>query len=279
LKIYEVKQKRYHKNFISQRVQEASKAGFNAVTPGQITIQNIGKSDQCCQDITDEKQIPSFLIYKIKRERHQKYAKAGYFVRQIHKSSTIWFDYSVVFEYNSSTNYDLRHMAHSIMQFFEGTLERRRRYLIDRDIQISFVKFVLALLVVVSIFFSFLMLHINRYMTDYIMVTVEEIAKNPGKEMSSIHLGDLKKEFVKKDIIFVLEVCFVVLLLGAIIGLLTIRFTHRLAGPVYRMHSALDKALHGDFSPRIMLRKKDLLKDLVNKLNHLIESMDKRSRR
>jgi nitrogen fixation/metabolism regulation signal transduction histidine kinase len=158
-------------------------------------------------------------------------------------------------------------------------LERRRRYLIDRGIQISFLKFVLALLVVVSIFFSFLMLHINRYLTDYIMLTVEEIAKNPNQEMSSLHLGGLKKEFVKKDIIFVLEVCFVVLLLGAIIGLLTIRFTHRLAGPIYRMHTALDKALKGDFSPRIVLRKKDLLKDLVDKLNDLIESIDKRSHR
>lgn len=157
-------------------------------------------------------------------------------------------------------------------------MERRRQYLIDRSIQLSFLKFVLALLIVVCVFFSFIMLRINRYLTDYIMQTVEEVAKNPDQQMSSIHLGDLKKEFAKKDVLFILEICFVVLLLGGIISLLTIRFTHRLAGPVYRLNTVFDKALQGDYSSRASLRKRDLLKDLAQKLNRLMDSMDKRSR-
>jgi len=47
--------------------------------------------------------------------------------------------------------------------------------------------------------------------------------------------------------------------------------SHRFAGPLERVEEDLDKILEGDYSVRFKVRKKDDIKNIVNKLNRLLE--------
>ncbi|NQT21842.1 MAG: methyl-accepting chemotaxis protein [Candidatus Omnitrophica bacterium] len=47
--------------------------------------------------------------------------------------------------------------------------------------------------------------------------------------------------------------------------------SHRFAGPLERVEEDLDKILEGDYSVRFKVREKDDIKNIVNKLNRLLE--------
>jgi methyl-accepting chemotaxis protein len=63
----------------------------------------------------------------------------------------------------------------------------------------------------------------------------------------------------------------------ALIGTLVfVIFSHRIAGPVYRLQKSLDGILHGDLVHHIRLRRKDELGDLAGDVNRLSEFLDSR---
>jgi methyl-accepting chemotaxis protein len=50
--------------------------------------------------------------------------------------------------------------------------------------------------------------------------------------------------------------------------------THRIAGPVYRVESDIDKVLSGERGVRVRLRGGDAFPDLAEKVNQLIERIE-----
>ena len=52
-------------------------------------------------------------------------------------------------------------------------------------------------------------------------------------------------------------------------------YSNRIIGPIPRLLKELDKAIAGDFSVRVKTRDKDELGTLINKVNTLLEKMDK----
>ncbi|MBI1869768.1 MAG: hypothetical protein HYS07_01085 [Chlamydiae bacterium] len=155
-------------------------------------------------------------------------------------------------------------------------MERRRKYFIDKTIQLSFLKFVLILLLVVCGGFSFFLLRVNNYLTEYIVTSLEQPSMGSIPIKLEPALPQFKANLYQKDFQFLVEIYSAVLLLGLMVSFLTLRFTHRLAGPVFRMKTVLDRVIQGDYSPRIHLRKKDHLKELAEKLNILLETLDKK---
>jgi len=55
-----------------------------------------------------------------------------------------------------------------------------------------------------------------------------------------------------------------------VIGVFVIVFTHRFAGPLYRLELTLDRVIQGEDVEPIILRKNDELQDLIMKINELI---------
>lgn len=155
-------------------------------------------------------------------------------------------------------------------------MERRKQYLIDKKIQISLLKFILILLLVVCGSFSFLLIKINAYLSDYVLVMAEEGGQKQMIPSSEKSVSDLKKLIVEKDAQFQIQIYLAILILALIVSFLTIRYTHRIAGPIYRFKVVLDRAIQGDYSPRINLRKRDHLKELAQKINQLLDSVEKR---
>jgi hypothetical protein len=64
------------------------------------------------------------------------------------------------------------------------------------------------------------------------------------------------------------------LLIAAVLSLFAVWYTHRMAGPVYRITSDVKTALRGKRGVRIRLRQKDELRDLAAHINLLLEELD-----
>lgn len=54
----------------------------------------------------------------------------------------------------------------------------------------------------------------------------------------------------------------------------SLRFSHRVAGPIFAFQSALQKLEQGDFSTRLRLREKDEFHDMADSMNQSIRSVD-----
>jgi methyl-accepting chemotaxis protein len=55
------------------------------------------------------------------------------------------------------------------------------------------------------------------------------------------------------------------------IVLLTVYFSHKVAGPIYRLEKACNSVIDGDYRERIVLRKGDELQNLAQLLNRVID--------
>lgn len=72
----------------------------------------------------------------------------------------------------------------------------------------------------------------------------------------------------------IMQVCF----LGVIFTLLASMcvLLHRSLGPLHRIEAMLDKVLSGDYSVRVVIRKKDLAHSLADKINFIIGLLEKK---
>jgi methyl-accepting chemotaxis protein len=62
-----------------------------------------------------------------------------------------------------------------------------------------------------------------------------------------------------------------IMLIAIVAGIFT---THRVAGPIYRMESDIDRVLSGETHARVRLRRGDAFPELAEKVNELIERLD-----
>ena len=87
--------------------------------------------------------------------------------------------------------------------------------------------------------------------------------------------GGLSREAIESQLQVILPPLLVnniaIMLLVIIWG---IRVTHRVAGPVYRMESDIDRVLTGETHARVRLRRGDAFPELAGKVNELIERLD-----
>ncbi len=62
-----------------------------------------------------------------------------------------------------------------------------------------------------------------------------------------------------------------IMALAVVVGIVS---THRVAGPVYRMQSDIERVLSGQLHTRVRLRRGDAFPGLAEKVNELIERLD-----
>jgi len=70
-----------------------------------------------------------------------------------------------------------------------------------------------------------------------------------------------------------------VLAVIALLGLYSLFFSHRIAGPLYRFEQTLQGVGEGDLSQRVQLRRYDELKDLGDEINRTLDVLDTQVRR
>ncbi|OHD11678.1 MAG: hypothetical protein A2Y34_12285 [Spirochaetes bacterium GWC1_27_15] len=80
--------------------------------------------------------------------------------------------------------------------------------------------------------------------------------------------GPLSQE-TKMFYIIIFPLLWLSLAILAIISFYSLFFSHRMAGPIYRLRVSLDRMIAGDFDFKIRVRKNDFFINIVEKLEHL----------
>lgn len=127
--------------------------------------------------------------------------------------------------------------------------KRRLRYLIDRHLQLGLAFRFLAMLLLFSLFMLF-----EAYMTFWPVMS-EFI---PEKTLTAA-----------TELVLTRLAYFSIPILFVVFGIVTV-LTHRIAGPLHRIKTALDDLIQGKDVTPITLRKNDELKDLSKQINRLI---------
>ena len=88
----------------------------------------------------------------------------------------------------------------------------------------------------------------------------------------------LRWELVTNDVFYDNAIRIGVLFLIYISVLFSVVFslTHRYYGPLVSVERFIDQMTRGDYAKRLKIRDKDELQDLVHKLNHMAEALDRR---
>lgn len=128
---------------------------------------------------------------------------------------------------------------------------RRRILIIKKPLQYRFITFTF-----LSVFFAVLLIGFDIYYT-----AGEIIVKSIDPEALP-KLEALNAQLLVKLLFYMILVLF-----------LSVIFSHKIAGPIYRFERSCEVVGSGDFTYRVKLRKGDLLKDFMNSFNRMIENL------
>jgi len=169
---------------------------------------------------------------------------------------------------------------------------KRKQFFINRELQgkymLSFAIPMLSILIFFGLLFYFALTHglnssldlLDRDVTEQIAFKLQG-KSNPSAEdyksalevvkstVSQFATDKGKPKAVQQLIFWILIPGFGLIMVQIL--LLTIFFSHKLAGPVYRLELAMNRVLGGDYSEEIHLRDGDQLRNLADLTNEVIE--------
>jgi methyl-accepting chemotaxis protein len=157
---------------------------------------------------------------------------------------------------------------------------KRKTYVINRHLQFRMIAtFLLSVLGALVLFSLAIMAYYwistqtgDRPMDEYIKI-YSRVEAGTGADGEALHktvesLSNRWKLIIPPILI---NNAFIMLVI-AVIGVF---YSHRIAGPVYRIKADIEKVLAGDKDVRIVLRKNDKLHDLSDSVNLLLEELQK----
>lgn len=93
--------------------------------------------------------------------------------------------------------------------------------------------------------------------------------------IASVRPGGMGREQIEELLAIMLPPLLVndiaIMVLVVVVGIVS---THRVAGPIYRMESDIERVLSGESHARVRLRRGDAFPELADKVNELIERLD-----
>lgn len=129
----------------------------------------------------------------------------------------------------------------------------RRKLLVDREVQLRVVIFVLTFMVITSIFVS-----LATFNSVWSMLVNHLVSAN---EKNLIQIFDITFKT------FALRITLITIFLAILAGLGMLIVSHRIAGPVYRMTQVLKELQEGK-TPSFSLRKGDSLSTLMDQIKN-----------
>ena len=135
---------------------------------------------------------------------------------------------------------------------------RRKRFLIKRGLQLRYIGLIFALAVLASIVTGY-----TVFATGWTLL---------GAKLASVYpQGRLIYVFKAANIALIRNL----LLISPLIFILGVLFSHKIAGPVYRIEKSLYEISKGNLALKIKLRSGDELWDMANIINDMTEALSK----
>lgn len=134
------------------------------------------------------------------------------------------------------------------------TKERRRQYLVNKKLQFEFVRLLIIQAAVPIITLGILLYMVN----NMYLLSIQTI-------IGSTIISDTEIDSVLNFSIFAMSALLAVM--AVLLWYLGIRFSHRIAGPLYKLEKGMDKLANGEKVEPIYFRKTDIVTSLGDKFN------------
>ncbi|MHC4547453.1 MAG: hypothetical protein ACYTEZ_01640, partial [Planctomycetota bacterium] len=131
---------------------------------------------------------------------------------------------------------------------------RRRRYIVDWRLQLNVTAHLLGVLAGIALLHT---------LAVFVLPGPEALAAMDGEKVRQV--------LVRANVIYFTLAC-------AILAVVALLLTHRIAGPAFVLERAIRSMRQGDFSQRIHLRQRDHLKPLAAALDQLRREIGERER-
>jgi len=139
--------------------------------------------------------------------------------------------------------------------------ERRRRYLVNKKLQLQFVWLLMLQAIIPVILLGSSLYIINKSYLASIQSMVGEVMLSDAYIQSILHFS-------------ILAVVLLLIITGILLIFIGIRFSHHVAGPLHRLENTIDKLAKGEEVESIHFRKTDALGDLAEKFNVIIKRLN-----
>jgi nitrate/nitrite-specific signal transduction histidine kinase len=173
----------------------------------------------------------------------------------------------------------------------------RKHFFIDRKLQGRYMMTLLVPMLIMLVFFLIVLYSASQSIvattTRIIKEEVEnKIAvqfqdqQNPPVEAYQALIGTIKnyvrdfssdvkyRKAVLESLMWIFGIGILIIVVQ--IALLTIFFSHKLAGPVYRFEKMCHTMIEGNYTEKIYLRRGDEMQNLANLINEVIRTTDER---
>jgi methyl-accepting chemotaxis protein len=135
---------------------------------------------------------------------------------------------------------------------------RRRQYLIKRGMQFRYIGIVFSLALLASIVTGY-----TVFATGWTLL---------GEKLANVYPQGRLVAVLRTTNLTLIRNLFIISPFVFMLGLL---FSHKIAGPVYKIEKNVDEIANGNLSLRVRLRKGDELVDLADIVNKMVENIDK----
>lgn len=156
----------------------------------------------------------------------------------------------------------------------EKIKNRRRRYLIEKGLQFSFIRIFIGMILPISLVLGIILYSTNQNFSRTVLLIVKENLNLPDNELN-LRLGEMETKFNIENSKIAIAIFGSIIAYCLAIAILGVYITHKIAGPAYKIAKALKLAKQGDYSI-LTLRKEDWLKDIATAFNEFIESLKKK---
>jgi HAMP domain-containing protein len=148
---------------------------------------------------------------------------------------------------------------------------KRKKYVVDKDFQGRMVMKVVMLIVIAMI--------VSGVVSYSIAIKVEKNSKMQIFGVTDEYKGDIVP-VSRIDVVrpVVIRSTIIGGILGMIIAaVIMFLYSHRLAGPVYRLEKHLEEMIKGNYEARLHFRKKDEFKHLADVINRLEDKLKEKA--
>jgi capsular polysaccharide biosynthesis protein len=143
----------------------------------------------------------------------------------------------------------------------QGTKERRRKYLVNRKLQMEF-----SLLMIMQVVIPIVLLWSSLYVVNKMYLSSLQVMV--GEEA----LSDV---YIKSILNFSIQAAIALIVITAVLlTFIGIRFSHHVAGPLYKLELILDKLARGEKVKPLQFRKTDSIVGFADKINIIIKKLN-----
>ncbi|MFP4363027.1 MAG: hypothetical protein ACLFR1_04090 [Spirochaetia bacterium] len=163
---------------------------------------------------------------------------------------------------------------------------KRKNYVIDKSFQYRLIAtFLISVIIALALFTAGVFGYywyssmvgdnlFSEFITIHKQVTQEQEVEVDGETVVEEYYNTVDIPGVKRWELVLPPIIVNNVVIMVIITIMGLFYSHRIAGPAYRMSQDIQRVLNGEQGVRIKLRKHDKLKELADRVNELLEYVD-----